>query len=816
MLDTHRPVFSFLASIALALPACLPAPLTAQCTNPWPTTPGAAGVEGDVSAMLVFDPDGPGPLGERVLVSGTFAAAGKVLAQNLAVYDPLTHAWSAFGPGPYPTNLRLATTANGDVYVGGKFSSIAGVAATNVARWDGSNWSALGSGVDGPLSYKVVADIAVLAGGDIVVTGAITQAGGAAANGIARWDGSSWSSLGATSLPGSPTFDAVVGLPNGDICAAVWDSTTFPATGGVLRFDGSTWSPVGTLPWPASCLLASASGELFAGGGNGVARWNGTTWLILPGVPLVSVQDLAVLPNGLLAAAGYLGASSQQRVAVWDGIAWLTLGDSNYAPQNTGARLVTVGDEILTSGGFTSFDGVAAGRVARWNGLQWGATSPGFVASARWLTVRQNGEVFAATAVGMQGEGLVHRWTGFGWSTIGGGFYLGYSQGTRINTLQALPSGRLIAGGQEGSSTTPMPVVQQWSNPTWTTLATATWGRVHAAAELPNGDLVVGGQFVELSGTSATNVARFDGTAWSPLGAGIAQTVTAFAAAANGDLYALAGLSVFRWTGATWSQVGLSLSSAPKALVVGVDGMPVVGGDFAGANVQRWNGAVWNTIGGGPPAPVQSLVVLANGDLVAGPVVAGGIARTLQRWDGSAWTQLGGTIDGTVWSLAVALNGDLLLAGDFTIADGAVRPRFARVSTSCPASVVALPSNCYQSSTLTAHALPWIGGLCRTTATGLLYDQLAVTVTGAQGTALPLGPLFGLGSSSCTLLVVPILLDLSLPVAGAVQAQFAVPDSPAMIGTPLHQQVVSLALDATGSIVSARGSNSLVFLVGSF
>lgn len=797
----------------LTLLASLAPPLAAQCTNPWPTVPGSMGVEGSVSDMLVFDPDGAGPIGQRVLVSGSFQIAGTVLAQNLALYDPMARTWSPFGPGPHPTNLQLAVAANGDLYVGGNFVSIAGVAAANVARWDGTSWSALGSGVVGAVTH-----IAALPGGGIVVTGSITSAGGAPANRIARWDGSSWSSLGATSLPGTVSFGSVAGMPNGDICAAVQQSGVSPIFYGVLRFDGVTWSQLGgtfsSRPWK---LLALPSGELISGGNSVpgdatqcVGLWNGTTWVVLAGAPFLDVWGLGVMPGGQFVALGRSSFNTDLRVALWDGLNWVTLGDGQAS---SGTTLEIVGGEVLVGGAFGSFAGVAVGRVARWNGSTWSSASPGLVGSMRWLAVRPDGGVFAGAAFGAPGEGLVHRWTGLAWSQLGGG-----SSGTNLTGLFAVPSGGVIAGVQVSSNQgLPVPIVQEWSGSSWTTLATAAFGTVKAAAELPNGDLVVGGQFVELSGVSATNVARFDGTSWSPMGAGLAQIVNALVASPSGDLFALAGFSVLRWNGSAWQQIGLSHPIAPKALVIGNDGAPVVAGSFTGADVLRWNGVSWAPLGTGPVGSVQSLVVLPNGDLVAGPVVESGNPRSLERWDGSSWSPLGGTVDATVWSMAIASNGDVLLSGDFSIADSVVRCRFARVSTSCPASVVTVPSGCvFPTPVLTTQTLPWIGGTCVTTTTGFTADAIAVVATGLQETALPLGTLLSVPAGSCMLLVVPIILDLHIPAAGRIEAQFAVPDSTAMIGTPVRQQVVSLSIDAGGSITSAKATNALVFQIGSF
>ncbi len=41
-----------------------------------------------------------------------------------------------------------AMIVNGpEIYIGGKFTAVGSVPATNIAKWDGTNWSALGSGL---------------------------------------------------------------------------------------------------------------------------------------------------------------------------------------------------------------------------------------------------------------------------------------------------------------------------------------------------------------------------------------------------------------------------------------------------------------------------------------------------------------------------------------------------------------------------------------------------------------------------------------------------------------------------------------------
>ena len=81
--------------------------------------------------------------------------------------------------------------AAGNLYAGGFFTTAGGVSANYIAKWDGSSWSALGSGID-----NLVLALAVDGAGNLYAGGSFTTAGGVIANNIAKWDGSGWSALG--------------------------------------------------------------------------------------------------------------------------------------------------------------------------------------------------------------------------------------------------------------------------------------------------------------------------------------------------------------------------------------------------------------------------------------------------------------------------------------------------------------------------------------------------------------------------------------------------------------------------------------------
>lgn len=135
-----------------------------------------------------------------------------------------------------------------------------------------------------------------------------------------------------------------------------------------------------------------------------------------------------------------------------------------------------------------------------------------------------------------------------------------------------------------------------WDGVSWSALGSGVGGvslaRVNALCTQPNGDLIAGGNFTTAGGISASRIARWDGTAWSPLGAGLNGTVLALATLPNGDLVAagefttagaVPAAGIARWNGTSWSTLGSSsgIGTGPvRALTWAPNGSLVAGGDF--------------------------------------------------------------------------------------------------------------------------------------------------------------------------------------------------------------------------------------------
>ena len=127
---------------------------------------------------------------------------------------------------------------------------------------------------------------------------------------------------------------------------------------------------------------------MLAGGVPGsffLARWDGATWSV-PGPGINStVWGMADLPNGDLVVVGTfstVGGVNAVGIARWDGVAWSAYGSGlpgNHPSTPGHAYCVTVlpGGELIAGGAFTAAGGVAANRVARWNGAAWSALGSG-------------------------------------------------------------------------------------------------------------------------------------------------------------------------------------------------------------------------------------------------------------------------------------------------------------------------------------------------------------------------------------------------------------------------------------------------------
>ncbi len=236
--------------------------------------------------FAIFD-DGGGP---ALFVGGNFTLAGGVAASGIARWK--NGVWSPLGAGVTSgAGIGLSVRAivpfddgrGPALFVSGEFTTAGGsLPVSNVARWDGQNWSGVGSGVNDLVRQAIVFDDG--RGARLYLGGEFTQAGPTVARRAATWDGLRWEELGGGLDANIRTF-AVLDSGAGPL---LYVGGLFTQAGGMSRpggaaWNGSTWLPLG----------AGVNDEIFAllpfNDGSGAAVWAGGTFSSADGRPATRV-----------------------------------------------------------------------------------------------------------------------------------------------------------------------------------------------------------------------------------------------------------------------------------------------------------------------------------------------------------------------------------------------------------------------------------------------------------------------------------------------------------------------------------------------
>jgi hypothetical protein len=715
------------------------------CPPRWLPTFGQPTMDATIRALAAFD-DGTGP---ALFAGGHFTTAGGLTTNGIAKRDG--EGWAAldgglqgagpFGQAPYALALSVFEDGGGPaLFVGGKFTAAGGVPASSIARWDGEGWAALGSGLQGGDSTygPNVRALAVFDDGSgpaLFVGGDFTIAGGVAASTIAKWDGVSWTALGS-GLQGStygPTVEALAVFDDGS-GPALFVGGDFTIAGGVnashiAKWDGSSWSSVGggvtgTLVSSLRTFDDGSGPALYVGGffssaggvsANHIAKWDGSTWSAVGGGMNQGVYALSAFDDGsgaALHAGGHFtvaGGVAASRIAKWDGVSWTAVGGGLNGKVEVLAPFdVGDGPALYAGGLFKVAGGVPAEFLARWDGTSWAGLGKGMNGSIHSLTAFDDGSGVALhtgghmTLAGDLPVNKIAKWDAQDWTTLGSGISgPDASHNLAVSSMAVFDAGggpSLYVGGRfANAGGLVVNHVAKWNGSTWSSIGGVTAppleeAGVNALAVYDDGSgpaLYVGGDFTHAGGVPANHIARWNGSAWSPLAGGMNGPVNAMAVFddGSGPVLVCGGMGaphyIAQWNGSSWSPMHGGMNFYVQALAVFDDGAGAklhaggwfnVAGGVAVNQIARWDGSTWSAVGSGMNDVVYALSVFDDGGgpaLYAGGAftTAGGLAaQRIARWDGSSWSALGSGMNGDVRALTVFDDGngqDLYAAGLF-------------------------------------------------------------------------------------------------------------------------------------------------------
>jgi len=320
----------------------------------------------------------------------TDSAADRLIAVgNITITNDYSHPVAAIYNGSSWTALSVfewgglhTTVRYGDTLVfAGYFQVIEGVPMPYIAAYYDSTWHDFGTFDQVVRKLKVIDDTLYAVGGFLYVDGHLC-------NGVARRVGGQWENIGT--LQTSPSGPILVSVEKYQDRLYVGGSLSlYDGTNGIAMYDGSTWSGPGggILGGAAAALdLAVYNGELYVGGeirvtagnaGHGLMRWDGSQWHDVGG----SMQDLycgttypgrarsLLVHDGKLLASGGFGCAghiSAQRFAQWDGTNWCGTGDT--IPDEVMAMAMYHDTLFLALGGYTVNGDTVPGMVMKWVG----------------------------------------------------------------------------------------------------------------------------------------------------------------------------------------------------------------------------------------------------------------------------------------------------------------------------------------------------------------------------------------------------------------------------------------------------------------
>ena len=605
--------------------------------------------------------------------------------------------------------FALTLDSAGNLYIGGRFTTVGGISALHIAKWNGSTWSALGSGI----GKDVIAMAA--SGTSLYVGGVFFGAGGSNADYIAKWDGTAWSPLG-TGVDGAVRSLAVAG-------SDLYVGGDFTTAGGgaanrIAKWNGTAWSPIGSGMNESVRALAVSGTDLLAGGffttaggteANGIAKWNGSSWSALGLAPNSRVRALAVAGTDLYVGGSFFTSPSvSTSIARWNGSTWTPLGSEILGT----VLAIAISGSNLYAGGDLYLSGIGSGGIARWNGTAWSAMGMSSADIVYTLGVWGN-ELFAGGRMlngGLNDAGSRHlaRWTGTSWVGVGPGL------NGAVRTIASSGTDLFIGGDFTLVAGKSANRIAKWNGTSWSAMGTGMDAEVNALA-ISGTDLIAGGNFTSAGGTTAKKIAKWNGTSWSSLGSGMeGSTQVNSLAVAGTSVYAGGNFSVAggvnapaiaRWNGSAWSSLGSGIDAPGIVHAVAVVGTDVyAGGAFASAGgidisygIAKWNGSSWGSLGFPfTDGPVRALAVVGT-DLYAGgefSEMGFQITPGIAKWDGTTWSPIGSGTDAPLLALA-ASGSKLFVGGSFLNAGRKFSPRLARLDlvASGPAPEIAVSGN---------------------------------------------------------------------------------------------------------------------------
>jgi hypothetical protein len=647
-----------------------------------------------------------------VFVAGDMDSIGSIQTGRVARWGASDHIWHTLGKGITWGRIYALAISEPYLYVGGYFDAVSGtdIPANGIARWNmnTNTWSNVGgSGFSKTSGSPDVYALAVDGSGNVYAAGDFTAVNTTPVMNVAKWNGSTWSALGSG-----------LGTTSNQVHALVWQGTKLIAGGNFTShkniafwdtaLSSPSWTTLGGGTDNDVIALAADSSFIYAGGAfrnvyygattvpvHYIAQWtwsSGGYWQDMNGgFDGPDVDALAVGPDGKVYAGGRFsqsGTTNTSNLARWNSGNWEAVHSTSIINEGVNGNVYALafsGQDMWVAGGFQSGGSYSADYLIKFNldDQQWitpGGNAPNGQINAvlvRYPNIYYGGAFTYAGGIQINGVARYNMPTNT-WSALGSGLS-GYSglfyDGPVVNALAIYANSLYVGGNFQGAGGVTVHNLARFDlvTNTWydvgggiSTCSTFLCTPVVNALFFAGGNLFVGGYFNKAGIYTVNNVAEWSGGNWYPL-----TDSTSSLTGTNGSVNAIGmnpmtsdiylggtftspATRITRWNGTHWYSVGLGTLNGNVNAVDYLGSSLYIGGSFtnaggSGANyLARLSGSSWVAVGGSVNGAVRALADNNSELLVGGDFSTAGALQVnhVARWTGSQWIALGTGVHG--------------------------------------------------------------------------------------------------------------------------------------------------------------------------
>lgn len=309
----------------------------------WQTIPGAGNAISRIETIHVNHTE------NKLYVGGSLNSfQSPSSSAGIAAYNLSNETWEALGTGLASGGVNDITEYQGALWAIGSFRDAGELQDINgLATWDGTSWSSVGKGIN-----TTAGRVSAFAeyNGDIYVGGVISNIGGRPAFGVARWnEEEGWSPLGQGIKNASTGSGFIYTLQV--VNDQLWVGGDFDQAGGETARGIAVWD------------FATESWSTF---GTGIDNTNGAR-----------INDIQAFQEKVVVAGSFssIGGQTIADLAIWDGNTWSALPGLASVPSSVNS-LAARGIDTLYVGAagsqnFELTDGTLIPGIVSWDGSEW-------------------------------------------------------------------------------------------------------------------------------------------------------------------------------------------------------------------------------------------------------------------------------------------------------------------------------------------------------------------------------------------------------------------------------------------------------------